>query len=97
MAVEIKWSKKAKKKFDDIVDFIEENWSEKSAKKFVQNTEHTLRLIYQNPKMFTEVDKKNIRKGIITKQTSVFYRIYKKHIRIVTFWDNRRNPDNLKL
>ncbi len=97
MVVEIKWSKKAKATFDDIVDFITENWSEKSAKKFVRKTEHTLMLISQNPKIFAEVDKKNIRKGIIVKQISVFYRVYNQHIRIITFWDNRRNPNNLKI
>jgi len=97
MAVELKWSKRAKKSFDNIVDFIEENCSEKSAKKFVRKAEHTLTSISQNPKMFIEIDKKNIHKGIITKQTSVFYRIYNQHIRIITFWDNRRNPDNLKI
>ena len=97
MAVEIFWSKRAKKSFDNIVDFTEENWSEKSAEKFVRKTEHILMLLSQNPKIFIEVDKKNIRKGIITKQTSVFYKIYNQHIRIVTYQDNRRNPDNLKI
>jgi len=31
MAVDILWSKRAKKSFDNIADFIEENWSEKAA------------------------------------------------------------------
>lgn len=97
MAVDIKWSKRAEESFDKIVKFIEENWSEKSAKKFVQKANYSLMIISQNPEIFIEVDKRDIRKGFITKQTSVYYRVYKNHIRLVTFWDNRQNPGNLKI
>ena len=54
-------------------------------------------LISQNPEMFIEVDKKNIRKGMISKQTSVFYKVLNQDILIVTFWDNRQNPEKLSL
>ena len=97
MALEVIWTKRAKKSFDKIVDNIESNWSENSAKKFVRETAKVLDLISKSPKMFRESQIMGIRQGLITKQTSVYYRIFKKAIRIITFWDNRRNPDNLKL
>ncbi len=47
--------------------------------------------------MFQESETKGIRRGHITKQTSVYYRVFKNIVRLITFWDKRRNPDNLKL
>ena len=33
-----------------------------------------------------------VRKAIITKQTSVLYKVNKTHIEILFFWDNRQEP-----
>lgn len=95
MALEIRWTKRAEKSFDKIVRNIEENWSERSAKKFVRKTDKVLRLMSENPNLFPESQKKGIRKGLITKQTSVYYKVFKNIIRLITFWDNRQNPQNL--
>jgi len=94
MAYEIKWTKKAEKSFEQLVNYLEKNWSEKSAGKFVQITDKKLRLIAENPDIFPDLEnKKGIKKGIITKQTSLYYRVYKKAIQLITFWDNRKNPE----
>jgi plasmid stabilization system protein ParE len=97
MALKIRWAKRAEKSFDGIiVRNIEENWSEKSAKKFVQQTNKVLNLMSENPNMFPESQKKGIRKGLITKQTSVYYKVFKDIIRLIIFWDNRQNPKDLE-
>lgn len=97
MGLKVKWTKRAQKSFDGIVENIEENWSENSAKKFVQKTNKVLNLMSDNPRMFQKSKKKGIRRGLITKQTSVYYKVFKNVIRLITFWDNRRNPKSLKL
>lgn len=97
MGLNIRWTKRAEKSFDEIVERIEERWSEKSAKKFVRKTDKVLDLMSDNPLMFPESKKKGIRKGLITKQTSVYYRVFKNIIRLITFRDNRKDPKKLKL
>lgn len=98
MALKIQWTKRAEKSFAKIVEYLEEEWSETSAKKFVQKTDKLLNYISENPEMCPTVEgKEEIRKGLVTKQTSVFYKIMDNFIRLITFWDNRRNPDKLNL
>jgi hypothetical protein len=40
--------------------------------------------------------KKNIRKGYITRHNALYYRVkpIKKELELLTFWDNRQNPEN---
>jgi len=46
----------------------------------------------------TSEKKKNIRKGFVTKHTSLYYRVKprKKSIELLAFWDNRQNPKKFK-
>ena len=98
MALKIQWTKRAEKSFNRIVEYLEEEWSEASTKKFVQKTNKLLSQIAENPEICPAIEgKEDVRKGMVTKQTSVFYRVKDKFIQLITFWDNRRNPDKLKL
>ena len=97
MALKIQWTKRAIKSFEKIIEDIEENWSEASAKKFVQKTDKLLDQIAENPEICQKIEGKNVKRAVITKQTSLYYRVFGKFIRLVTFWDNRRDPDKLKL
>lgn len=98
MALKIQWTKRAEKSFERIVDYLLKNWSEKSAKKFVRTTNKKLEQIAENPKQYEEViNKKGVHRAVITRQTSVYYRVYNRMVRLITFWDNRRNPDSLKI
>ncbi len=77
---------------------MKKNGQEASAKKFVRKTDKLLSQIAENPEICLAIEgKEDVRKGVVTNQTSVFYRIKDKFIQLITFWDNRRNPDKLKL
>ncbi len=94
----ISWSSRAKKSYIRIADFILEKWSNKEVKKFSDITSSTILKINKNPEMFiSSKQKKNIRKGFITKHTSLLYRIKSDEIELIYFWDNRQNPKKLKL
>ena len=97
MALKIQWTKRAAESFDKIVNSIEENWSENSAKTFVKKTDKLIEQIAENPDICPQIEGKNVKRGVITKQTSLFYRVMKDVIRLITFWDNRRNPKRLRL
>lgn len=99
MAVlKIIWSPKAQQTYIRVLDFILEKWTKKEVKKFSDITASTILKIAKNPELFVaSKQKKNIRKGFITKHTSLLYKIKPTEIELLYFWDNRQNPKKLKL
>jgi len=54
--------------------------------------------ITENPEMFQASRKKaNIRKALITGHNTLYYRIKPKNkeVELITFWDNRQDPQKL--
>ena len=73
--------------------FIENKWGLKQAYKFLETVYKKLILASLNPYMYKAfMLSDNIRVGLISKQTSFFYRIQENEIVILFFWDNRQEP-----
>ena len=54
-------------------------------------------LINDNPFLFAESDKSNgLRKSVLSRQTTIYYRIVDYEIHIITLFDNRQNPNKLR-
>ncbi len=92
MNLEIILTPKAKDSLVSIVLFIRLKWGDRSAEKFVKRTYKTLDTIASQPYIFKTYQGTNVRKGFISKQTSVVYRILHDHIEVLFFWDNRQEP-----
>jgi len=98
--MEVKWTSKAIESFTEIIEFLSNNWTQKEVDNFIENTDRVLEIIRQNPYSYiASKKKKNIRRGLIGKITSKFYRVKerKKEIEILLFWDNRKNPEKIKV
>lgn len=94
--MKIRISAKAEASFFHIKEFISTKWSENIAAEFEIKTLKILDLLSRHPQMFPLMDKKrNIRRCLITKQTSMYYRIDENEIFIITFFDNRQNPETM--
>ena len=79
------------------MDHIYNNWSEKEVLDFEHKVEEVLQVLKFYPRGFElSVKQKNTRKAIITKHTSIIYRIKGKTIDLLAFQDNRRNPSTQK-
>ena len=92
MALTVKWSEEARFQVEEIIDFLNYRWTEKEAKEFILKTEGVIKVIIGHPYLYPASNYNQIRKAVITKQTSLFYLIRKEEIFLVTFWDNRQNP-----
>lgn len=92
MKLEIVLTPKAKDTLLSTVSFIQLKWGDRSAEKFVEKAYGVLDTIAQQPYIFKAYRETNVRKGIITKQTSVVYRILQDRIEVLFFWDNRQEP-----
>ncbi len=96
--MEVIWSAKARITFFSVFDYLEKNWTKKEIVQFNQRTEIVIQAVKRNPGIFPiSPTHKEIRKAIIDKNNSFFYKvdIYNKNIYLLTFFDNRQNPDSL--
>ncbi len=59
----------------------------------------TLKLILQNPKLFQISEYKNIRRVVLLRFNTLYYRINEENkvVEILSFFSNRQNPDNRKI
>ena len=97
MRREIRLSKRAMKKLDSLLVYLEEEWSKKVKHEFVLKLDKSLKQIQKLPDSFPESEKiRGLRKCVVTKQTTVFYKYSATTIDIITIFDNRQNPKSLK-
>lgn len=90
------WSDEAIKNLKGIIGYLENNWTQKEIKKFVKLLDKQLALITNNPFLFAQSGhSKEIRKSVLSKQTTIYYRIDANDIRIITLFDNRQNPNKI--
>jgi len=97
--MDVIWSAKAKITYYKVLDYLVANWTKKELLQFNQRLEIVINAIKKNPAIFPASKKfKKIRKAIVDKNNSFFYEIdrYNKKIYLLTFFDNRQNPGNLK-
>ncbi len=93
MAKEIKWTSEAEERFTEIIEYLEENWTENEIEKFITATNKVLNYIADHPVMFRRSKKKNIHEALISDKHLLIYRVKPGHIELITFWDNRQNPN----
>ena len=92
----ISWTPTAIKTYFKVLDYLEGAWTKKEVRNFAAEVEKVLSQITENPDMFeASRKKKNIRKGYITSHNTLYYRVkpLKKELELLTFWDNRQNPE----
>lgn len=94
--MKISWTTEAEISYFNILDYLLYKWGLIEVRKFVEKTDFVLSQITKTPNMFKKSKSKDIRIGFISKQTSLFYRIKKDEIELLTFWDNRQNDTKLK-
>ena len=91
---QIIWSKKSEFEFRSILEFYNQrNGNSNYSLKIVDATEKLLKLIQQNNYLGKLSNNKKTR-VINLEVFLIFYDIADKQISIVSFWDNRQNPQN---
>ncbi len=96
--MKISWTPGARLTYFKVLEYLDKTWTKKEIQNFVNRTEKVLGQIIKDPEMFEASPKKiNVRKGLITKHNTLYYRInyQKDEIALIIFWDNRQNPDKL--
>jgi plasmid stabilization system protein ParE len=89
-------SKKAAQKLNTLLEYLETNWPKKVKKEFIEKLDKSILQIQNFP---SSAQSSEIEKGlfriVITKQTTLYYKVTAKGITIVTLFDTRMNPDKI--
>lgn len=94
----ILWTDNALKELQDTIEYLQEHWSDKELRNLVNNLEKTLNLISNNPNLFQSSEyKKDIRRAVVMKFNTLYYRVNEDTVEIISFFSNRQNPIKRKL
>ena len=92
------WTREAVNNLDDITEYLLDFWSEREFKIFIEKLEKLLALISDTPTIFPASKKrKNLRRAVLSKQTTIYYSVESDAITIISLFNNRRNPDSLDI
>ncbi len=99
MVIEIKWTQRAQKSFDEIVDYLEKEWSLNSAIKFVRLTNKFLEILKTQPKIGRpEIARKDLQGFVLTKYITIFYRIINEELIIILkFFDTITSNEKVEV
>ena len=90
------WTNEALSNLKNVIAYLEKHWTEKEIKRFSLLLDRNLDLIQNNPTLFVEYNKaKKVRKSVLTKQVTIYYRVVNNDIQIITLFDSRQSPKKL--
>ena len=93
MALTIRWTKRAEKKFDKIIEYLLIEWNEQVTEAFVKKAYEFIDTLADFPEIgIMENKEKAIRGFTIVKQINIFYHTDGSQIIILDFFDNRQAP-----
>lgn len=92
----ILWTDHALAELDGVFKYLEEHWTAHELQNLSRGIEHSLSLISKNPYLFP-ISEKNVRRVVILRFNTLYYRINNNEIEILSFFSNRQDPKKLKL
>lgn len=93
----IRWSSFAEKDFSDILHFLNSRWSNLVASNFILEIESCISLVQKTPEQFPLFSKKHqIRKCVVTRHNTLYFRITTTNIEILRLYDTRQDPKSLQ-
>jgi len=98
MANVLKWTDRAIEEYDKLLEYLYSEWGEEITLRVALEVEKAISRIQNSPEYFPVVQKKrNIRRCVMSPQTSIFFKVKKDYIEVSVLFDNRQNPRKLKL
>ena len=93
----IVWSPRSKIRLYEILDFFNHrNKSSIYSQKLYKTFKEEVSILKLQPEIGVKTNFENIR-GLIIGNYVIFYEIKEKQINVLTVWDSRENPEDLKI
>ncbi len=91
------WTSKAKNQLIDILEYFNfRNKSKLYSQKLYRKINSEVTTLILQPNIGKKTIKINVR-GLLIENYTIFYEVNEKHIIILLVWDNRQNPERLKI
>lgn len=91
----ILWTENAISELNCTYEYLHNNFSEKELSRLSLEIEKFIELISNSPNLFQKSDFKNVRRVIILKHNTMYYRENENTIEILSFFSNRQNPQKI--
>jgi plasmid stabilization system protein ParE len=93
----IRWNPTAIIDYNENIDYLLEKWSEKTAQQFIDEVNHIEFILRQGNGDFPNTDFRGVKRFVIRKQITLFYRINDNNqVEFLRYWNNNKNTDKLK-
>jgi plasmid stabilization system protein ParE len=90
-------SKRATLRLEKLLRYLETEWSLKTKNEFIRKLDKSVEQIRLYPEIGLETGYiAGLRKYVVTKQISLYYKYNQKSVFIVTIFDNRMDTDKIK-
>lgn len=98
MPFEVRYSTRAFSEYEKILDYVFEKFGSEVVIKVDKHFDEVIDQIAINPFLYPYSNKiKNIRRCVISKQTTLYYRFNGESVELVSFRGNLLNPKTLEL
>ena len=93
----INWTDHALSELSETIKYLEDNWTEHELTQFANAVDNTVEIISRHPEIFPASHKrKKIRKAVVDKNNTLFYRIAKDSIQILSLFGTSQDPAKRK-
>lgn len=93
---DIFWTNHALVELAETYEYLELNFTRKELTKLSLEIVQVLNLISKNPNLFPISESLDVRKVVIKKFNTMYYRVKLNQIEILSFFSNRQNPHKRK-
>lgn len=91
------WTENALNELSNTYKYLELNFTKIELQKLSSELDKTIKLISQNPKLFPISDVKGVRKVVIKKWNTLYYREKNDFVEIISFFSNRQSPNHRRI
>lgn len=96
MSKSIEWSPRSRQDYLNLLEYLHRDWGEKVIKRFNDILQSKLKNIAERPELYPASGKtKKVRRCVINRQISLYYRIKKNKIELITLFDTRQDPEKI--
>jgi len=93
----VRFSRLSVLKLEKLLEYLEKEWSKDSKNKFLKQLNTNIESIKKNPEAYpASFFEPELRKCVVTSQTTIFYEIQGDSIFILNLIDNRQDPEKIK-
>ena len=91
------WTPNARKELEKTLEYLEKSFTDRELRKLAVKIEEITELISHNAHICPLSDNKKVRKTVILKFNTMYYRVLNEDVEILSFFSNRQSPTKRKL